>query len=121
MDRKLAIFAIAAGVVLAVGVAALAWRASTPSNVAHVSIVNYGFSPSSLAVKAGTTIVWTNMDRVAHTVTFGEHGEAGMGSGMDSTMMGHMASHSYTFMEAGTYEYHCDPHPYMTGMIVVTG
>ena len=119
MDRKLAIFAIAAGVVLAVGGAALAWRASTPSNVAYLSIVNYGFSPSSLTVKSGTTVVWTNMDRVDHTVTFGEHG-AGMGSGMDSTMMGHMASHSYTFMEAGTYEYHCDPHSYMTGTVVVT-
>jgi len=119
MDRKLVTFAIAAGVVLAVGVAALALRASTPGNVAYVSIMNYGFNPNSLTVKAGTTIVWTNMDRVDHTVTFGEHG-AGMGSGMDSTMMGHMASHSYTFMEAGTYEYHCDPHSYMTGTVVVT-
>jgi len=120
MDRKLAIFAIAAGAVLAVGVAALAWRASTPSNVAYLSIVNYGFSPSSLTVKSGTTVVWTNMDRVDHTVTFGGHGGAGTGSGMDSGMMGHMASHSYTFMEPGTYEYHCDPHSYMTGTIVVT-
>ena len=119
MDRKLVTFAIAAGVVLAVGVAALALRASTPGNVAYLSIVNYGFSPSSLTVKSGTTVVWTNMDRVDHTVTFGEHG-AGMGSGMDSTTMRHMASHSYTFMEAGTYEYHCDPHSYMTGTVVVT-
>jgi amicyanin len=120
MDRKLAIFAVVAGVVLAVGVGALAWRASNPGNVASVSIVNYGFSPSSLTVKAGTTVVWTNMDRVDHTVNFGEHGEAGMGSEMDSGMMGHMASHSYMFTEPGTYEYHCDPHPYMTAMIVVT-
>jgi plastocyanin len=28
---------------------------------------------------------------------------------------------SFTFMQPGTYTYHCTVHPYMKGTIVVTG
>ncbi|MCP8315647.1 MAG: hypothetical protein H3Z51_02130, partial [archaeon] len=28
-------------------------------------------------------------------------------------------SFSYTFTEPGVYVYHCDPHPYMVGTIIV--
>ncbi|MBI4416353.1 MAG: cupredoxin domain-containing protein [Euryarchaeota archaeon] len=121
MDRKVAIFAVAASIVLVAGVGALVWRASSPSDDERVAIANYAFSPSSLTIRAGTTVQWTNMDHVGHTVSFGEHGAMpGMGAGTDSGMMGHMATFTYTFTEPGTYEYHCDPHPYMTARIVVT-
>ncbi|HEY5538605.1 MAG TPA: plastocyanin/azurin family copper-binding protein [Thermoplasmata archaeon] len=122
MDRRLAIVAIVAGVVLAAGVGALLWRVSTSSNGAYVSIMNYRFSPGSFTVRAGTMVVWTNMDHVDHTVTFGEHDAMpGVGAQMGSGMMGHMGAYSYTFTEPGTYEYHCDPHPFMVGTLVVTG
>jgi len=29
------------------------------------------------------------------------------------------ATVGYTFIRPGTYPYHCDPHPYMTGVVVV--
>jgi plastocyanin len=28
-------------------------------------------------------------------------------------------SYSFTFKKAGTYTYHCTPHPYMKGTVVV--
>ncbi|WP_089612118.1 plastocyanin/azurin family copper-binding protein [Dehalobacterium formicoaceticum] len=33
--------------------------------------------------------------------------------------MGIGASYSYTFNETGTFEYHCSPHPFMTGKVIV--
>ncbi len=116
--NKLAWFAVLAAAILAVGLGALAYRWQ-PTGLAptQVTIANYAFSPASLTVDSGTTVRWTNMDMVGHTVTPGGQGAT---MGMGSAMMGHMATYSYTFMESGTYEYHCEPHPYMTGTVVVT-
>lgn len=117
---KLAAFAVVAVAVFAVGVGALAWRASAPPGpVVEVTIVNYAFSPDNVTIPVNTTVRWTNMDRVVHTVTFGHHGEEHAGE-VDSGAMGHMAAFVYTFTEPGVYAYHCDPHPYMTGTVIVT-
>lgn len=116
--NKMAGFAILAASVLAIGLGALAyrWQAAGPAGP-QVAIANYSFSPASMTVKAGTTVRWVNMDGIEHTVTFGDqNGMANMGSGM----MGHMGSYGYTFMQPGTYQYHCTPHPYMTGTVTVT-
>src|SRR3989304_986187 len=117
--NKLVAFGILAAVVLAVGIGALLYRASTGSAYVQVSISSYSFNPNNVTVKAGTTVRWTNFDAVGHTVTFGGHDS--MGTGMDSGLMGHMGTFSTTFAEPGVYEYHCDPHPSMTGVVVVPG
>lgn len=117
MERKLAVFALFAVGVFVAGMVALAYRGSTPGGTfVQVAIMNYSFSPSSLAVKAGTTVRWVNMDFVEHTVSFGTHDNP---TGVESPLLGHMGSFGYTFTEPGTYEYHCDPHPYMTGSVIV--
>lgn len=85
-----------------------------------VAIAGYAYSPPDLSVSVGTTITWVNMDGVMHTVSFGGHEEDHRG-GPDSGPMYHMGVWSYTFIEPGTYEYHCDPHPYMTGTVIVEG
>lgn len=77
-----------------------------------VAIVNYSFHPQNLTVKVGTSVTWTNMDSVAHTIT----SDTGL---FDSGLLNHMQSYSYTFTTAGTYTYHCTPHPYMTATITV--
>ncbi len=77
-----------------------------------VAISNYSFQPQNLTVKVGTTVTWVNMDNVGHTVT----SDTGQ---FTSTTLGHMQSFSYTFKTAGTYTYHCTPHPYMTATITV--
>lgn len=86
-----------------------------PTEVAHTSITikDYSFVPSSLSIKKGTTITWTNKDIAKHTVT----GEAG---GPSSEFFGQNQTYSYTFNTPGIYPYHCEPHPYMTATIVVT-
>ncbi|MEE9164147.1 MAG: cupredoxin family copper-binding protein [Thermoplasmata archaeon] len=85
-----------------------------------VTIAGYAYGPSELTVSVGTTITWVNMDGVMHTVSFGGH-EDDHAWGPDSGPLYHMGAWSYTFMEPGTYEYHCDPHPWMTGTVIVEG
>jgi amicyanin len=119
MNRNLGIFLSLAVAVLVAATGAIAYVALSPrSSDTQVSIVDYAFRPMSVTIRAGTTVHWMNMDTVAHTVTFGSHDD--MGGGMGSDMLGHMGTYQYRFMEPGTYEYHCDPHPYMTGTVVVT-
>jgi len=116
--KTLTLFAIVAVAVFAAGTGALLYRAATAPPYVQVAIVNYAFSPNAITVKAGTTVRWINMDFVAHTVSFGAHDN--MTEGMGSNLLGHMGAYEYTFTQAGVYEYHCDPHPYMTGTVTVT-
>lgn len=97
------------------------WSGTNGGNVSlgygTVVIFNNAFNPSYVTVKKGSTVAWFNMDSVAHTVTSGTHDQA---TGLfDSGLLGHMESFSFTFTETGTYEYHCDPHPWMTGTVIV--
>ena len=78
-----------------------------------VTISNYSFSPQTLTIKIGTTVTWTNKDLAKHTVT------ADDGS-FESPFFGQGGTYSHTFSEAGTFAYHCSPHPYMKATIVVT-
>ncbi|GAC1392887.1 MAG: hypothetical protein NVSMB46_09800 [Candidatus Saccharimonadales bacterium] len=79
-----------------------------------VTIKDYMFTPAKMTVKVGTTITWTNQDSTKHTVT------KDSGDGPDSEFFGMGKTFTYTFNKAGTYTYHCDPHPYMHGSIEVT-
>ncbi len=77
-----------------------------------VNIQNFAFSPAEITIKKGDTVKWTNLDSVSHTVT-SDNGK------FDSGLLSQNASWSRTFSEAGTFEYHCTPHPYMTAKIIV--
>jgi amicyanin len=79
-----------------------------------ITIKDYSYSPATITVKVGTKVTWTNQDAVGHTVT------ADSGTGPDSQLIDQGQSYSFTFDKAGTYTYHCTPHPYMKGTVVVT-
>ena len=76
-----------------------------------VKIQNFAFSPSTITVTAGTTITWKNFDDVAHTVT----SDDGL---FDSGSISTNGTFSHTFNSAGTFDYHCTPHPAMTASVV---
>ncbi len=79
----------------------------------HVAIQNFAFSPSTLNIKKGDTVIWTNMDSAPHTVT------SDTGKELSSAKLSKGQTFSYTFDEEGTYAYHCAVHPMMKGTIVV--
>jgi plastocyanin len=79
----------------------------------QATISGFAFSPAVLNVKKGTTVVWTNLDDVGHTVT-------GNSGGPDSALFGKNQTYSYTFNTVGSFPYYCQPHPSMTGVVTVT-
>lgn len=80
----------------------------------QVYIQNYAFNPSSITVSVGTTVTWTNLDGVVHTVT-----STGGPVSFDSGSLSQGQSWQFTFTQAGTYTYRCTLHPYMTGTVIV--
>jgi plastocyanin len=75
-------------------------------------VVDFSFEPARLEVQRGTTVTWSNQGQVIHTVTANDRS-------FDSGLINSGAKASLTFSRPGTYEYHCAPHPFMRGVIVV--
>jgi plastocyanin len=111
----------AVGVIALIAIEATAVAAAS----SQVAAVNYEFSPSSLTVSVGDTVVWT-MSGDGHTVRSGTVGADNIGHPSDgpleSGFKGPGESYSFTFAQAGTYEYFCEIHPeQMKGTITVVG
>ncbi len=81
-----------------------------PANT--VAIANFAFNPSSITVRANTTITWKNNDGVAHTAT-ADNGAWDTGSIPSG------GSASVTFANGGTFSYHCAIHPMMRASVTV--
>ena len=79
----------------------------------QVSIDGFAFAPVTLTVPAGTTVTWTNRDEEPHTVV------AKDGS-FHSPSLDTKGTYSFTFTKAGSFDYICSIHPFMTGTVVVT-
>ena len=78
----------------------------------YINIQGYAFSPSSITINVGDTIVWTNYDSASHTVTSND-------GTFDSGSITNGNTFSFTFTSAGTFDYYCAPHPGMTGSVTV--
>lgn len=86
---------------------------SAPSPAASgtsVTIVDFAYSPGTLTVPVGTTVVWTNQDGSNHFVKFADAASERMKKG---------STYSRTFTAPGSYTYECTLHPSMTGTVVV--
>ena len=79
---------------------------------------NECYIPSSVTINAGDTVEWTNSDTAAHTVTGGSPAEGPSGV-FDSSLVLGGAQYSFTFEEAGSYDYFCMVHPWMVGSVQV--
>ncbi|MEK6888820.1 MAG: cupredoxin family copper-binding protein [Nanoarchaeota archaeon] len=84
-----------------------------PSSGLNIEIKDFAFSPSTLNVKVGDRVTWTNSDSAPHTVTSDSGGELSSGTiSADET-------YSHTFTSAGTYNYHCQFHTGMKSKVIV--
>jgi plastocyanin len=80
------------------------------ATVSNISIQNFAFNPATLTVKPGTTVIWTNNDTAPHQIKSEAFNSASMSKGQ---------TFSFTFPDAGTYDYFCSIHPSMKGRIIV--
>jgi plastocyanin len=80
-----------------------------------IAIRDFEFHPDSLTVPAGATVTWVNCEippQEPHTTT------------SDSSVWGSPdlspgERFSHTFPTGGGFPYHCTPHPFMLGKVVV--
>jgi plastocyanin len=103
-----------------------------PPGTHDVTVKDFSFSPSSITIKVGETVRWTNNGPSVHRVVadgglWDSQGLLPPGTttdpyGNSSSTPG--ASFSFTFTQAGTYTYHCMNHPpsgypSFTGTVIV--
>jgi amicyanin len=79
---------------------------------AEVRMAAYAFQTPSLTISTGQAVRWTNDDAVEHSVTFD-------GTEPGSPLLPPTGTYVHRFERPGTYPYHCTPHPFMKGVIVV--
>jgi plastocyanin len=75
---------------------------------------SYYFSPATLTIPKGATVIWTNMSNAPHPVDSDTNAFRSPGNLLRSDTF------QMIFTSAGTYSYHCGLHPYMKGTITVT-
>jgi glucose/arabinose dehydrogenase/plastocyanin len=105
---------IATGIILILISCLLPAAVSAQVNeTASVEIGDFFFEPDSIEVLPGTTVVWTNLGEVAHTVTSDDQL-------FDSGNLNPNETFEFTFTDPGMYGYFCSIHPQMTAEVVVT-
>jgi len=98
---------------------------TTPTEVVPTEVVviipkgagenlHLGFEPSTITIVIGVnnTVIWKNEDSDWHTA----HSNI---PEFNSGLIEPGGNFTHTFLRAGTYPYHCDPHPWMTGIVIV--
>ncbi len=76
------------------------------------------FIPSPVTIDMGGTVTWENNDTAAHTATGGSATDGPSGV-FDSSLIMAGSSFSHTFEDAGSYDYFCMVHPWMSGLVIV--
>ncbi len=94
---------------MALAVSARSWATSF-----GVQIAGFAFSPPSLTINVGDTVVWTQIDSVGHN-TVSDNGL------WTSPVLSPGQTFSFTFNTPGTFGYLCTIHPFMTGSVTVVG
>lgn len=80
---------------------------------------NACYIPATVSINVGDTVSWPNDDTAAHTVTSGS-ALAGPSGVFDSSLLIAGGTFEHTFDSAGTYDYYCMVHPWMTGSVQVS-
>src|SRR5262245_40942331 len=109
--RRVASLLIACGVVVTIGLSALA-APPLPAVAQSISIIEYFFNPDTRSIAQSDQIVWTNNGQFKHTTT----SDTGLWDSGDLTAG---MTFSVTFTQTGTFAFHCSIHPFMTGTIHV--
>jgi plastocyanin len=77
-----------------------------------VRLAAYKFATDTVTISVGQAVRWVNNDPVEHTITF-DGAESG------SPLIAANGSFIHRFDKPGRYAYHCTPHPFMKGVVIV--
>lgn len=85
------------------------------NEIVRIRMKESSFDPSTVTIKAGTTVLWRNEDTIAHTVTY-------VGTGVkqfDSLSLEPGETFYNVFNAPGRYKYADTQHSFMEGLIIV--
>jgi len=85
---------------------------TTPATAtAKVEIKDFSFESADLEVAPNTTVIWTNLDPVSHTLV--------SPGNFESPILNTGDTFKYTFSKMGVYIYYCSIHPTMVGKVIL--
>ena len=98
---------------------ASSFKVSIPSgtSVPGCEQTNACWLPAKISVGVGDSVIWSNDDTAAHTVTSVTGGSPD--GRFDSSLFLAGTTFEVTFVQQGSYDYICMVHPWMVGTIVV--
>lgn len=76
-----------------------------------VQVSASGFSPNALVVKAGTHVIWKNVDSAPHAVAANPYPSSASLKSLHSQSIAPGGSYEYAVTKAGTINYHDDTQP----------
>jgi plastocyanin len=79
-----------------------------------VAIRDFTFQPDSISVPPGATVTWVNCE-----VGVEPHSTTSDTGAWDSSDLSPGSRFSHTFPVPGAFPYHCTPHPFMLGKVIV--
>jgi len=79
---------------------------------------NSAYQPDNIQVVVGTAVTWTNEDAAVHSVVL-PHAMTAANIVRESGPLGQSQSFSYEFASRGMFEYYCEEHPAMIGIVTV--
>lgn len=81
---------------------------------------NYVPNSAKVLLNINNKVIWQNNDDTAHTVTPDHrHSDSYSGDFGSKGVLKSGDAYEFLFTEPQEIHYHCDPHPWMTGSIVV--
>ncbi len=78
-----------------------------------VEISGFAYAPASVTIPVGGSVTWTNLDSAPHTATARDR------DALQSGRLNQGDSFTQTFDTPGTYEYFCEFHGGMQGVVIV--
>jgi len=115
MTRSIRVVTAFVGVTAILGACASAGTSAPAALSTSIDIQGFKF-PANTDVAKGTKVTWTNKDGTAHTVTSGTRPNK---DGKFDGQVAAGASFSFTFTDAGVYQYYCSIHSTMDATITV--
>src|SRR5438105_6701002 len=93
--------------IIALGLFGLLSSLTANAATANVDIQNFAFNPPTVTINVGDSVIWTQRDTTQHTVT-SDTGDFGSG------LLALSKTYTNKFNTAGSFDYHCTPHSFMT-------
>lgn len=80
-----------------------------------VAIRDFAFVPAQVRIRAGEKVTWVNCEPPGTEI----HTSTSDGAAWNSGSMEPGAIFTHTFNQTGAQPYHCAPHPFMKGTVIV--